>query len=93
MILCKVCDKCVSTIKHKELSGMSFVVVEKIDKKRKATGEYLVAVDPNGCGIGETVIVTTGSVARAAISNTNAPIDAAVIGIVDNDEHKNNDNK
>lgn len=90
MILCKVCDKCVSTIKHKELNGMSFVVVEQIDRKRKTTGEYLVAADPIGCGIGETVIVTMGSAARIAIANTNAPIDAAVVGIVDNDDNKNN---
>ena len=86
MILCKVCDKCVSTIKHKELMGMSFIIVDKLNKKGKESGEYLVVADTIGCGIGETVIVTLGSVARTAISNEKAPIDAAVVGIVDNQE-------
>ena len=84
MLLCKVCDKCVSTIKHKELTGMSFIIVEKLNKKGKETGDFLVVADAIGCGIGETVIVTLGSVARTAISNEKAPIDAAVVGIVDN---------
>ncbi len=86
MILCKVRDKCVSTIKNQELNGLSFLIVEKLDKNWKASGEYLVAADPIGCGVNETVIVTVGSIARTAVFNERAPIDAAVIGIVDNQE-------
>ncbi|MCK9217334.1 MAG: EutN/CcmL family microcompartment protein [Firmicutes bacterium] len=86
MILCKVRDKCVSTIKNKELTGISFIIVEKMDRNGEASGDYLVAADPIGCGVGETVIITVGSIARTAISNDKAPIDAAVIGIVDSKE-------
>ena len=83
MILCKVCDKCVSTIKNKELVGLSFVVLKRLDNKGKLAGESFVAADPIGCGNGEIVMVVCGSGARIAVANDKAPIDAAVIGIVD----------
>ena len=39
--------------------------------------------DANAAGIGETVLVTTGSSARLALPNQQAPVDAVVVGIVD----------
>ena len=42
----------------------------------------LVAVDMIGCSVGETVLVTRGSGARAALG-TDSPADMAVVGIVD----------
>ena len=47
------------------------------------TGKYLIAVDSVGAGIGETVLITTGSSARLALHNVNAPCDAVIVGIVD----------
>jgi ethanolamine utilization protein EutN len=47
------------------------------------TDKYLIAVDSVGAGIGETVLITTGSSARLALHNTNAPCDAVIVGIVD----------
>ena len=52
-------------------------------KNGELTGEYLIAVDSVGAGIGETVLVTTGSSARLALRNCNAPCDAVIVGIVD----------
>ena len=43
----------------------------------------LVAVDNVGAGIGEMVLVATGSAARIGCDQPNAPIDAAIIGIID----------
>jgi ethanolamine utilization protein EutN len=43
----------------------------------------LVAVDNVGAGIGETVLVATGSAARIGCDQKTAPIDAAIVGIVD----------
>ena len=47
------------------------------------TEEYLIAIDSVGAGIGETVLITTGSSARLALHNTNSPCDAVIVGIVD----------
>ena len=41
------------------------------------------AADPACAGIGETVLLTTGSSARLALQNQNAPVDAVIVGIVD----------
>ena len=49
----------------------------------KLTDEFIVAIDSVGAGIGETVLITTGSSARLALHNTNAPADAVIVGIVD----------
>ena len=55
----------------------------EIIENGELTKKYLVAVDSVGAGIGETVLVTTGSSARLALHNTNAPCDAVIVGIVD----------
>lgn len=47
------------------------------------TDEFIVAIDSVGAGIGETVLITTGSSARLALHNTSAPADAVIVGIVD----------
>lgn len=46
-------------------------------------GSRLIAFDPLGCGDGEQVIVTTGSVAAAYFEKVKAPVDALIIGSID----------
>lgn len=73
----------VSTRKHEALIGSKFLEVEIIENGEK-TGKYLIAVDCGvGAGFGETVLLTTGSSARLSLHRTDAPTDAAVVGIVD----------
>ena len=72
----------VSTRKQDSLIGSKFMEVE-IMKNGQLTGDYLIAIDSVGAGIGETVLITTGSSARFALHNTNAPCDAVIVGIVD----------
>jgi len=72
----------VSTRKQEALVGSKFMEVEIIENN-VLTGKFLIAVDSVGAGIGETVLVTTGSSARLALHNTNAPCDAVIVGIVD----------
>lgn len=72
----------VSTRKQESLVGSKFMEVEIIENG-ELTKKYLIAVDSVGAGIGETVLVTTGSSARLALHNTNAPCDAVIVGIVD----------
>ena len=72
----------VSTRKQESLIGSKFMEVE-IMKNGELTGEYIIAIDSVGAGIGETVLITTGSSARLALSNKQAPTDAVIVGIVD----------
>lgn len=82
MILGKVIGTVVSTRKDEALVGYKLLIVEVQNPKTGVATEALVAVDTVGAGIGEEVLVATGSAARATISG-DAPIDAAVIGIID----------
>ena len=47
------------------------------------TGEYLVAIDRVGAGIGERVLITRGSGARLALAARETPTDAVIVGIID----------
>ena len=74
----KVIGNVISTKKHQALIGCKFMRVELESK------EKIVAVDPIGAGIGEKVIITEGhNTVYAMNSNIKQPIDAIIIGIVD----------
>ena len=77
-----VISNIVSTRKQAALVGSKFLEVRLIENG-KDTEKYVIAVDSVGAGIGETVLLTTGSSARLALHNTEAPVDAVVVGIVD----------
>ena len=47
------------------------------------SGARLIAFDPLGCGEGEEVLVTQGSVAAGWFEGVKAPVDALIIGSVD----------
>lgn len=83
MLVGKVVGSIVSTRKNERLVGSKFMIIEPIDKMKNETGR-IVAVDNVGAGIGEIVLVATGSAARIGCDMENSPIDAAIIGIVDN---------
>ncbi|MBQ5929786.1 MAG: EutN/CcmL family microcompartment protein [Clostridia bacterium] len=72
----------VSTKKQDALVGSKFMEVELM-KNGQLTGDFIVAVDSVGAGINEEVLITTGSSARLALNNTNAPCDAVIVGIID----------
>ena len=72
----------VSTRKQESLIGSKFMEVQLM-KNGDLTEEYIIAIDSVGAGIGETVLITTGSSARLALRNTAAPADAVIVGIVD----------
>ena len=46
-------------------------------------GACIVAFDPLGCGVGEEVLITTGSVAASYFDKVKAPVDALIIGSID----------
>ena len=72
----------VSTRKQESHVGSKFMEVQLI-KNGNLTEEFIIAIDSVGAGIGETVLITTGSSARLALHNTQSPADAVIVGIVD----------
>ena len=72
----------VSTRKQDALVGSKFMELQLIENGA-LTDKFIIAIDSVGAGIGETVLVTTGSSARLALHNTGAPADAVIVGIVD----------
>lgn len=72
----------VSTKKQDSLTGSKFLEVRIIENNIE-TDKYIVAVDSVGAGIGEEVLITTGSSARLALRNQFEPVDAVIVGIVD----------
>ncbi|MEZ5775580.1 MAG: EutN/CcmL family microcompartment protein [Hyphomicrobiaceae bacterium] len=49
-------------------------------------GSRLIAFDPLGCGEGELVLITQGSVAAAYFEKIKAPVDALIIGSIDEEK-------
>ena len=82
MIMGKVVGNVVSTRKQEQLIGFKILEVQVLENLHE-TDKYLIAVDSVGAGIGERVLITTGSGARMALQNTQTPVDAVVVGIVD----------
>lgn len=82
MIIGKVVGSLFSTRKSEKLIGNKFMIVEPVETMRKA-GERLVAIDIIGAGIGEYVMVAQGSAARIGCDMADAPVDAAIVGIID----------
>lgn len=72
-----------ATRKKDSLSGLKFMVVQRLDSVSGGSLENFIAVDCVGSGIGEKVLVTTGSSARKALDNPDSPVDAAIVGIID----------
>ena len=81
MLIGKIVGSVVSTRKNERLVGSKFMIVETVAE----TGDVkrIVAIDDVGAGIGEMVLVATGSAARIGCNHESAPIDAAIVGIID----------
>lgn len=82
MIMGKVNGTVISTSKNSKLVGYKFMIVQHIENDELAD-KFLVAVDGVGAGIGEKVLICTGSSARLALDCADAPVDAVIVGIVD----------
>ena len=85
MILAKIVGTVVATRKDERLVSSKLLVARPMDPTGKAEGNYLVAVDTVDAGVGETVLIVSGSSARMASGLKDCPVDAAIVGIVDTD--------
>lgn len=73
----------VSSRKEDTLEGLKFLVVKQLDVEESETGNYVVAADAVGAGVGEVVMYATGSSARQTEMTRDRPCDAVVMAIVD----------
>jgi microcompartment protein CcmK/EutM len=83
MIIAKVVGTAVSTLKDKRIEGMKLLLVSKATPEGESVGVPFLAVDLVGAGEGETVFLVEGSTARVSTWTGNAPVDAAIVGILD----------
>ncbi|MBS4189444.1 EutN/CcmL family microcompartment protein [Bacillus sp. FJAT-49705] len=78
-----VVGRITATRKDENLVGTKLLITQPIGLDGQVLPNPIIAVDTVGAGIGERVIYVTGSMASRAIRNKDAPIDAAIIGIID----------
>jgi ethanolamine utilization protein EutN len=84
MLLAQVCGTVVATQKEPKLEGHKFLVVVPVHPQTLALdGKPLVAVDAIGAGMKEMVLVVTGSSARQTLRTKETPVDAVIVGIID----------
>ena len=83
MLVAKIVGTVVATRKDPRLVSTKLLVVRPVDPRGKADGGYIVAVDTVDAGVGETVLIVSGSSARLASGLKDCPVDAAIIGVID----------
>jgi microcompartment protein CcmK/EutM len=85
MLLARIVGTVVATRKDPRLVSNKLLMARPVDPRdsSRLEGGYLVAVDTVDAGVGETVLIVSGSSARMASGMKDCPVDAAVVGIVD----------
>lgn len=83
MVLGKVVGTIWATRKDEELVGMKFQIVKHVDIDYKLKDTFVIAVDTVQAGVGDVVLVTSGSSARQTSVTKNRPVDAVIIAVVD----------
>ncbi len=84
MILARVVGQVVSTMKRPQFAGATLLLVQPETPSGEARGATLLAIDSVGAGVSERVIVVLeGRAAGEALGRKLSPVDAAIVGIVD----------
>ena len=84
MQLGRVIGTLVSTQKHRKLEGAKLLLVQPLTLEDTPRGAPVLTIDSVGAGVGEKVlIVLEGRAAGEALRRKAAPVDAAIVGIVD----------
>ncbi len=83
MFLGKVIGNLVASRKHEDLQGVKLLIIQPLNHRRLPVGPAIVAVDSLRAGPGELVFLEDGREASFTLPNTFVPVDAAVVGIVD----------
>ena len=83
MKLARVTGTVTATAKDPQLTGLKLLVCDVVDGAGKVLEPATVAADTVGAGLGDQVLIATGSAARLPVQTTGVPIDAVITAIVD----------
>jgi microcompartment protein CcmK/EutM len=83
MFLGKVVGTVWATRKDEELVGMKFQIVKHVGLDYRVKETFVVAVDTVQAGVGDVVLVCSGSSARQTTLTKNRPVDAVIMAVVD----------
>ena len=83
MIIARIIGTIVASQKDARLSGKKLLIVRPLNLDGSDQAGYTIAVDTVGAGFSERVLVVAGSSARLAEGMKDAPIDAAIVGVID----------
>ena len=83
MQVARVVGDVVATCKDPSLRSLKLLLLQPVDEQRRPQGRTLVAADAAGAGTGEFVFFVRGREAAFPFYPVEAPVDAAVVGIVD----------
>ncbi len=84
MQIARVVSRVVSTDKNAKLEGAKLLLVQPMTPDERPQGTAVLAIDSVGAGVGETVLVVIeGRSAGDALHQKRAPVDAAIVGIID----------
>jgi microcompartment protein CcmK/EutM len=83
MILGKVVGTVWATRKEEELVGAKLQIVKHIGLDYKVKDTFMIAVDTVQAGVGDVVLVCSGSSARQTTTTKNKPVDAVIMAVVD----------
>ena len=86
MLICEVVGNIWATKKDSSMGGAKLMMVKQIDYFSEMKGDVFVAADIVGAGIGEKVLVVSGSTARRALGRDDVSIDTVIVGIIDSVE-------
>lgn len=83
MLIGKVTGTVTATVKPDSLTGRKLLIVDVVDATGDIQTPGTVAVDTAGAGVGDMVLLTQGSAARMVPDLSMAPVDLAIIAVVD----------
>ena len=84
MQIARVVGNVIATQKHRKFEGAKLMLVQPVTLDDRPKGPALLAVDAVGAGVHEKVLVVIeGRAAGEALGKKAAPVDAAIIGIID----------
>ena len=83
MLLGRIIGTVVATRKDPRLEGKKLLICRFVDPDGNDEKGYIIAVDTVNAGFKEDVLIVQGSSARMAEGCKDTPVDAAIVGIVD----------
>lgn len=84
MQIARVVGTVVSSHKHQKIDAAKLLLVQPVTPDNRPKGQTVLAIDSVGAGVGELVLlVIEGKAAGEALRRKAAPVDAAIIGIID----------